>query len=211
MSHRIIKVQAFVVASTLSIAMLLFAAQRHESVATPQFRTVVDLTLPVNPDLQQNTLLFAPAKLGGAWTLDTLPPTRLTGPLVVIEAGRKNFAQSESLVTMDDVANYERLNGPVPQGAIVLVRSVDQSRMPTLDHDALHFLVEARNIVGIGGGGIQAVPEAENPYLAKQGIYELANLTNTSLLPRSGSIAIAAPEKIPGAAEGPVRLMALLK
>ena len=142
MSHRIIKVQAFVVASTLSIAMLLFAAQRHESVATPQFRTVVDLTLPVNPDLQQNTLLIAPAKLGGAWTLDTLPPTRLTGPLVVIEAERKNFAQSESLITMDDVANYERLNGPVPQGAIVLVRSVDQSRRPTLDHEALHGTTE---------------------------------------------------------------------
>ena len=211
MSRRTLKVQAFVVASTLSIAMLLFAAQRRESTATPQFRTVVDLTRPVSADTQQNTLLISPAKLGGAWTLDTLPPTRLTGPLVVIQAAHKNFAGSESLVTMDDVANYERLRGPVPQGAIVLTRSAQENRVPTLDRDALHFLVEARDIVGIGNAGTEIAPQTENAYLAKQGIFELANLDNVSLLPGSGAIAVAAPEKIPGAAEGEVRFMALVR
>src|SRR5579864_2064445 len=211
MSHRVLKVQAFVVASTLSIAMLLFAAQRHESAAIPQFRTVVDLSRLVNPESQQNTLLIAPAKLGGAWTVDTLPPARLIGPLVMIKAERKNFADSESLATMDDVANYERLNGPVPQGAIVLLSSVDQNRVPTLDHDALHFLVEARNIVGVGNAGIQATSEAEISYLAKQGIFELTNVNNLPLLPRSGAVLVAAPQKLSGALEGPVRLMALLK
>ena len=211
MSHRTLKVQAFVVASTLSIAMLLFAAQHHESAGTPQFRTVVDLSRPVNSNWQQNTLLIAPAKLGGAWTVDTLPPTRLIGPLVMIKAERKNFADSESLVTMDDVANYERVNGPVPQGAIVLLSSIDENRVPTLDHDALHFLVEARNIVGVGNAGTQTTSETEIPYLAKQGIFELANLTNIPLLPHSGAVVVVAPQKIPGASEGPVRLMALVK
>lgn len=213
MSCRFLKVQVFVVLSTLSVAMLLFAAQRHDAQAAPQFRSVIDLSRASTsqPSPSPGTLLVAPAGVGGAWTVDSLPALRLVAPLAIIQAERKNFPDSESLVTMDDVAIYERIHGPVAQGAIVLVTSAHTGTMPEIDGDALHFLVEARNIVGIGSSGARLVPPEENSYLATKGIYQLENVENLSVVPRSGAIAMAAPQKIPGAPESPVRLLALVR
>lgn len=213
MNFRLLKIQAFVVAATLSIALLLFAAQTHKVGTRPQFRAVVDLTASteLKVDLNsRNTILVAPAKIGGVWTVDTLPAARLVAPLAVIEAQHKNFPDSESLVTMNDVADYERDHGAVPQGALVLLKS-KKEQTPRFSEDALHFLVEARNIVGIGNSGKDVVPSTQDRYLANKGIYELENVANLSLIPPSGVIAIAAPEKIAGASEGPVRLMALVR
>jgi len=215
MSWKFLKVQTFVVIATLSIAMLLFAAQRHDSGAGPQFRSVVDLTASsgsaVDLSGSRNTVLIAPAKLGGAWTLDSLPTTRLIAPVAVIEAQKKNFPDSESLVTMDDVAAYERTNGAVPAGAIVLLTSAKGNVSPLLSSDALRFLGQARNIVGFGSAAAQALSSGDDSYVAKKGIYQLANLSNVSLIPGSGGIAIAAPQKIAGATEGPVRVMVLVR
>jgi len=214
MNLRLLKIQGFVVAATLSIAILLFAAQKHSTGTGPHFRAVVDLTasttLKLDLSSSRNTILVAPAKIGGVWTVDTLPATRLVAPLAVIEAAHKNFPDSESLVTMNDVADYERDHGAVPQGALVLLTS-QKEQTPQFSPDALHFLVEARNIVGIGNAGTRAASSSENQYLATKGIYELENVANLSLVPRSGVIAVAAPEKINGASEGPVRLMALVR
>lgn len=212
MNFRFLKVQLFVVATTLSIAMILFAAQKRET-AQPQFRSIIDLTSSASRmDLTsaQGTTLVAPAKVGGAWTVDSLPTLRLVAPLAIIKAEHKNFPDSESLVTMDDVASYEREHGAVAQGAIVLVTG-KTGITPILSNDALRFLVEARNAVGIGNAGKEIVSSQENPYLAIKGIYQLENVANLDLLPRSGAIAVAAPQKIPGAAESPVRLMALVR
>src|SRR3954468_1217632 len=105
MTWKFLKVQAVVVGATLSIAMLLFAAQRHDLGAGPQYRAVIDLTassvLRVDLSSPRNTILVSPAKLGGTWTLDTLPPARLIAPLAVIEARQKSLPNSESQVTMD--------------------------------------------------------------------------------------------------------------
>jgi kynurenine formamidase len=214
MSCRILKVQTFVVGATLSVAMLLFAAQHRDVGTRPQFRAVIDLSQSDRPAagmVSGNTKLIAPAGMGGAWTLDSLPTTRLIAPLAVLEAERKNFPDSESLVTMDDVAGYERAHGAISQGAIILLVSSNKNVTPLFSRDALHFLIEARNVVGIGSAGTQIVSADENSYLARRGIYELENVANLSLVPRSGVIAVAAPQKISGAVEGPVRLMALVR
>ncbi len=208
MSYRFLKIQSVVVACTLSIAMLLFATQRHDAGASSQFKTVIDMSAGTSLD---NTTMVSPAKLGGAWTVDQVPPERLIAPLAIVEAEHKNFADSEALVTMDDVAGYERAHGAIPQGAIVLLASTRPNTAPEFSGDALHFLIEARNIVGIGGAGTQIASAGENSYLARKGIYELNNVTKISLTPRSGGIAIAAPEKIEHGTESPVRLMALVR
>ncbi|HWC17809.1 MAG TPA: cyclase family protein [Terriglobales bacterium] len=212
MSCRVLKVQAVVVGAVLSIAMLLFAAHRHDSGANPQFRTVVDLTASATPGrASSETTLVSPAKLGGTWNIDSLPASRLIAPIAVIEAEHKNFPDSESLVTMDDVATFERVHGAIPQGAVILLASAKPKATPVIDHDALHFLIEARNVVGIGNAGTRMTAADENSYLAMRGIYELENVDNLPILPRSGAIAVAAPEKITGAQEAPARLMALVK
>ena len=214
MSCRFLRVQIFVVAAVLSIAMLLFAATHRENAAGPQYKTVIDLSASIPASSQaivSETMLVSPAAFGGAWNLETLPSTRLIAPVAVIEAQHKNFPNSESLVTMDDVATYERLHGAVPQGSMIMLASPKSTSIPVLNHDALHFLAEARNIVAIGGAGTQLTATDENAYLAKKGMYELENVSNLSLVPRFGVVGVAAPEKIAGATEGPVRLMALVK
>lgn len=208
MNSRFLKIQTVVVGCTLSIAMLLFAAQRHDAGPGSQFKTVIDMSAGSSSN---DTTMVSPAKLGGAWTVDQVPPERLIAPLAIVEAEHKNFKNSEALVTMDDVAGYERAHGAIPQGAIVLLTSTRPNTAPEFSGDALHFLIEARNVVGIGGAGVQTASVDENSYLAKKGIYELNNVTNVSIAPRSGGIAIAAPEKISRATEGPVRLMALVR
>jgi len=215
MSWKFLKVQTIVVIATLSIAMLLFAAQRHDSGAEPQFRSVIDLTgsngSSVGLSSLPDTVLIAPAKLGGSWTLDSLPANRLVAPVAVIEAQKRSFPIQKSLITMDDVAAYERANGAVPQGAVVLLSSTNSAAAPLFSSDALRFLGEARNIVGFGSAGAQTVSAADDSYVAKKGIYQLANLSNLSLIPRSGGFAVLAPQKIAGAAEGPVRVMVLVR
>lgn len=211
MSFRFLRVQVFVIASTLSIAMLLFAAQRRDDKQVPQFRSVVDLSASALDSTSPGTVLISPAKVGGAWTVDSLPALRLVAPLTIIQAERKNFPDSELLLTIDDIASYERLHGAVSQGSIVLATTGQEGKSPVFNDDALHFLIEARNVVGVGSAGAQVVSPEQNSYLAKKGIYQLENVTNISLIPRSGAIAIAAPQKIPGAPESPVRLMALVK
>jgi len=194
--------------------MLLFAATHRENAAGPQYKTVIDLSASILARSQatlSETTIVSPAEFGGAWNLESLPSTRLIAPVAVIEAQHKNFPDSESLVTMDDVANYERLHGAVAQGSMILLASSQQSFAPVLNHDALHFLAEARNIIAIGGAGTQLTATDENAYLAKKGIYELENVSNLSLVPRSGVVGVAAPQKLAGATEGPVRLMALVK
>ena len=87
MNFRLLKIQAFVVAATLSIALLLFAAQNHKIHTGAEFRAVVDLTASTSlrVDLNsRNTILVAPAKIGGVWTVDTLPTTRLVAPLAAL-------------------------------------------------------------------------------------------------------------------------------
>jgi len=202
------------VAAVLSITMLLLAATHHDTGAAPQYRTVIDLSASVSANPQHRvaqTTLVSPAELGGAWNLETLPSTRLIAPLAVIEAKHKSFPDSESLITMDDVATYERLHGAVPQGAMILLASAKPGTDPVLNHDALHFLTEARNVVAIGGAGTELVSPDEDSYLAQKGIYELESIRNLAVVPRSNAVGIAAPEKIAGANEGPVRLMALVK
>ena len=214
MSCRFLRVQAFVVAAVLSIAMLLFAATRHDTGTAPQYRTVIDLTATTTADPRNavaQTTLISPAELGGAWNLETLPSTRLIAPVAVIEAEHKSFPDSEALITMDDVATYERLHGAVPQGAMILVASTKSGMNPVLNHDALHFLAEARDVVAIGGAGTRLVSTDENSYLARKGIYEVENISNLAVVPRSNVVGVAAPEKIAGASQGPVRLMALVK
>jgi hypothetical protein len=213
MSGNFLRVQAFVTAATLSIAMLLFAAQRHDLKGAQQFRAVVDLSastaLKVDLASSKTTIMVSPAQRGGAWTVDQLPALRLVAPLAVIEAQKKNFAGSEKLVTMDDVALWERTHGPVPQGALVLLTSKATSS-PVFSSDALHFLAEARNIVGIASSGAEIVGGAEDRYLATKGIYELDNVAHADEVPAAGAIAMAAPAKIEGATAAPARLMALV-
>jgi kynurenine formamidase len=167
-------------------------------------------------------------------TTDSLPLTRLIGPAVVIDIAQSSAANRDYRMTTADVATWEKVNGRIPAGAIVIVRTgwaalwPDRTRyMGTAvagDVRNLHFpgvspeaakLLVSRRIDGIGidtaslDHGPSSTFEAHR-ILNGAGIYGLENLANLDRLPPSGATLIALPMKIGGGTGGPVRVIAIL-
>src|SRR5262245_8287199 len=68
------------------------------------------------------THLDAPIHFGeGKRTLDAIPLSSLMGPAAVVDVS--DHANPDYLVSVDDLANWEKQNGQIPEGAIVLVRT----------------------------------------------------------------------------------------
>ncbi len=102
---------------------------------------------------------------GGA-TGERIAPEQLVGPLVVIDISRRASSDSNTEVTVGDLEQWEGRNGRIPPGAFVAMYSDWAKRWPTpayLNEDATRtynfpgfgaesarFLVEERDIIGIG-------------------------------------------------------------
>ena len=80
------------------------------------------------------------------WTVDQIPPQRLVAPLVVIDVHGKAANDPDYQVSLDDLANWEHDNGPVPPGAVVMARTGWAARWDSMkdyrnadDKGAMHF------------------------------------------------------------------------
>jgi kynurenine formamidase len=180
------------------------------------------------------TYIEAPAHFSeGSWTVDQIPNERLIAPLVVIDISSKAERNPDYQLSMEDVAAWEREHGNVPPGAIVMAstgwsdkwkspgdyRNPDRSgdmHFPGFRFEAARFLVEARSIFGLGIDtmGVDYGASRNYPvrrYTSTHGVYQLENVANLDIVPRSGAIVIASPQKVEGSTEAPVRIMALLR
>jgi kynurenine formamidase len=167
-------------------------------------------------------------------TTDSIPLTQLVGPAVVIDvtAAAARNADYELLAT--DVEAWEKSNGKIPIGAIVLVRTgwskfwpdrarymgtaaagdVSNLRFPGISPAAAKLLVARR----VDGAGIDTASLDHGPskefqthrILNGAGIYGLENVANMDRLPVKGATLIALPMKIRNGTGGPVRIMAIL-
>lgn len=102
----------------------------------------------------------------GGITGESIRPEQLIGPLVIINIAERAARDPNTAVTVDDLLQWERRNGRIPQGAFVAMYTNWAERWPTasfLNEDAsgvynfpgfggeaAQFLVEERNIIGIG-------------------------------------------------------------
>jgi kynurenine formamidase len=102
---------------------------------------------------------------GGA-TGESIEPEQLVGPLVVIDVAERASREPNTEVTVGDLERWEGQNGRIPRGAFVAMYSDWARRWPTpayLNEDATRtynfpgfgaeaarFLVEERDIIGIG-------------------------------------------------------------
>lgn len=102
---------------------------------------------------------------GGA-TGESIRPEQLVGPLVIIDIAARASRDPNTEVTVEDVERWEAQNGRIPRGAFVAMYSDWARRWPTpayLNEDAtrtynfpgfggnaVRFLVEERDIIGIG-------------------------------------------------------------
>ena len=180
------------------------------------------------------THLDAPAHFApGHWTLDQIPPERLLARMVVLDVSSKVKGDPDYRASMADVTAWEKTNGQIPAGAVVILRTGWESRwnsakeyrnadskgvlhFPGYSLEAVKLLVEQRKVYGLGIDTL-SVDYGPSPdftvhqYSLAHDIYHLENLANLSRLPARGSQVVVAPMKLAGGSGSPARVLALIQ
>jgi kynurenine formamidase len=166
-------------------------------------------------------------------TTDTIPPRQFIGPACVIDVSKEVAQFEDFLLTRDHVQAWEGQHGKIPAGAWVLLRTdwskrteraaflnarEDGPHSPGWTADCLRFLVQERDVLGIGvetvgtdagqAGGFDPPFPAHN-IMHGAGKFGLASLRNLDQLPPTGAVVVAAPLKIINGSGSPVRVVAL--
>jgi kynurenine formamidase len=182
------------------------------------------------------THMDAPAHFarGGAAT-DQVPVTAGIGPLVKIDVHAQAEQNPDYRLSADDVRAWERANGPIPRGAIVVMDSGWAARWPDpqrylgsaapgdtanlhfpgFSREAVDLLVHERDInaIGVDTPSIDYGPSQDfivHQILNGANKPGFENLANLAVVPPRGATLIALPMKIEGGSGGPVRAIALL-
>ena len=173
----------------------------------------------------------------GRNTVDEIPLEQLVGPGIVIDVTRQCAGNADYLITEADIKNWERRNGKIGPGTIVLLRTgfgkfypdrkkylgtdqrgaaaVADLHFPGLDPGAARWLTENRNIKAIGldtasiDYGQSKLFESHRILFAKD-IPAFENVANLDKLPARGFSVIALPMKIKGGSGGPLRIIAVV-
>lgn len=171
----------------------------------------------------------------GGQAVDALPLEQLVGPGVVIDVTSEAASDPDYRLDRAAIERHEASHGPIPQGAIVLLRTGWSDRWPDalayLGDDtpgdagnlsfpgygeaAAQFLIDERGtrLLGIDTASIDYGRSGDFPVhrlAASQGVAGLENLANLGKLPAVGFTVIALPMKIAGGSGGPVRVVAML-
>jgi kynurenine formamidase len=180
------------------------------------------------------THLDAPAHFArGMWTVDQIPPERLVAPLIVLDVIAAAKSNPDYQVSVGDVAKYEEVHGQISNNALVMAytgwdsrwnsakdyRNVDAQgvmHFPGYSLDAAKFLVEARQVVGLGIDtlSIDYGPSKDFPvhhYTLAHSLYHLENVANLGRVPASGGTVVVAPMKLENGSGSPVRILALVR
>lgn len=168
----------------------------------------------------------------GLPSVDAISPTDLFGPAVVVDVTAQAAGNEDYAVTAADLLAWEAAHGPIPAGAIVLMRSGwatrwtqgdryynqgDDGRLhfPGFAVDAARMLIDQRDIAGIGVDTGSADPGNAQGYpvhgiINGAGRFQLENLDDLRALPEAGAYLIVAPIKIQGGSGGQVRVFAVV-
>jgi kynurenine formamidase len=174
----------------------------------------------------------------GKHTVDQVPLDRLVGPAVVVDVVARADADADYRLDVPALVEWERRNGRIPDGTIVLVRTgwssrwPDKSRylgttrtgpagvaelhFPGIDSSAARWLAAERQVkaVGIDTPSIdygQSTTFDTHRILMGRNIPAFENVTNLEHLPASGAFVVALPMKIKGGSGGPLRIVALVR
>jgi kynurenine formamidase len=171
----------------------------------------------------------------GGQGLDQVPLRQLVAPGVVLDVGRLAATDPDYRLRVADLLAWEARNGPIPAGAIVLLRTGWSARWPDRrrylgddtpgDASHLHFpsygeeaarlLVDRRRVgaLGVDTASIDYGPSKDflvHQVAAAAGVPGLENLASLEELPERGAWIVALPMKIAGGSGGPLRIVALL-
>ena len=166
---------------------------------------------------------------------DQIPVRRLIAPAAVIDIRAQSAKDADYRLTLADVQAWEKKHGPVPAGAIVLLRTGWSSRWPDRkaylgddtpgDASKLHFPSygeEAAKYLAIERKvGALGVDTASIDYGASKdfvvhviangaNVFGLENVAHLEEVPEWGAWVAALPMKIAGGSGGPLRIVAIL-
>jgi kynurenine formamidase len=182
------------------------------------------------------THLDAPVHFAeGKPAVDQVPLEKLIGPAVVIDVTRQAAADPDYRLSLEDVRAWEKRQGEVPAGALVLLRTGwsarwpdkkrylgddtpgDASRLhfPAYGQEAAQFLVETRSVAALGVDTASIDYGPSKDFIVHRvangaGVPGLENLAHLEALPERGAWLVALPMKIAGGSGAPLRAVAFL-
>lgn len=178
------------------------------------------------------THLDAPLHFSDGESADRIPAAKLVGPLVVVDIRARAAQDADAQLTPDDLRAWEQRHGRIPEGAIValhsgwdalvgeaerfLGRGPDRKiHLPGFHLEAVQFLHEARNVVGIvtdtyNLDAAQAHGFPVHHYWLGHGKWGVENVANLGLLPPAGATIVVGGPKLAGCTGGPSRVLALV-
>jgi kynurenine formamidase len=173
----------------------------------------------------------------GGESIEKVGVERLHGPGVVVDITKQSTANRDYLIGIADFESWEKANGKIPDGAIILlntgfgkywtdhlrytgtlksgIQGVKELHFPGLDPAAAKWLSEKRkiNAVGLDTPSIDYGPTTDfmsHRILCAAGITVYENVANLEQLTAKGAYIIALPMKIKGGSGAPLRIVALL-
>jgi kynurenine formamidase len=173
----------------------------------------------------------------GHYSVDQLPLEQLMGSAIVIDVTAQCAKNPDYLVSVTDIENWEKSNGRIRPGTIVLLRTgfgkfypdkkkylgtdergaeaVAKLHFPGLDPAAARWITQNRSIkaIGLDTASIdygQSTMFDTHRILFEKNIPSFENVANLDQLPEKGFSVIALPMKIKGGSGGPLRIIAIL-
>jgi kynurenine formamidase len=182
------------------------------------------------------THMDAPIHFGrGQKTVDQIPARQLVAPAVVLDVSAAAAADPDYRLSLADVRSWEKRNGTIAGGSIVLLRTgwskrwPDKKRylgddtpgdasnlhFPSYGPDAVRFLVNDRRVGAIGVDTASIDPGESRDFpvhrlAAAANVPGLENLDDLESVPERGAWVVALPMKIAGGSGGPLRIVALV-
>lgn len=173
----------------------------------------------------------------GRRSVDQIPLEQLMGAAVVVDVTKQVEQNRDYQVAVADLQNWEKANGRIPAGTILLLRTgfgghypdrmkylgtdergpaaVAKLHFPGLHPEAARWLVAHRQIkaIGLDTASIdygQSTLFESHRILFDKNIPAFENVANLDKLPLKRFSVIALPMKIKGGSGGPLRIVAIL-
>jgi len=171
----------------------------------------------------------------GFRTVDEIDPKEMVMPLVVIDVHEKVEKNPDYQITMEDVKEWEKKYGSIPQGSFVAMRTDWSKRWPSQDAmqikdkngishypgwsmEVLKYLFEQRKVTAIGhepkdtdpGVATSKDDYSLETYVLSTNHYQIEILANLDQVPEAGALVIVSFPKPKGGSGFPARVFAIL-
>lgn len=171
----------------------------------------------------------------GLRTVDQISVKEMILPLVVVDVHEKVARNPDYTITMEDVKDWEKRHGSIPEEAFVAMRTDWSKRWPDMEAmrnkdeggiahypgwslEVLKYLYEDRRITASGHETTDTDPGVATSkgdysletYILKRDRYQIELLANLEAVPESGSLVVVAFPKPKDGSGFPARVFAIL-